>query len=228
MRRTVLTFIQIQNPSTCQCWGWKRLQTDASVRLAPLKPVASDTFHLASPPCSPALSHPIMDFTSAARKLFFCPARLAAVPNRNQNTQSYHRSPVATERHQECAALHCGTPYRSVSAPQRCAAGSSTLSPEQKSHANSFAVPPCLPLKQKRGGNVSIRSPHGTPGPEPRHAPAHPPKRPVGMNFSIGLEAVGSLDAPLIGPTEEDDGGNGCVCEILAVIQLFWGFVLLF
>lgn len=164
-------------------------QTDAPGRPAPLKPAASDTFHLASPPCirSPALSHPIMDFTSATRKLLFCPARLAAVPNRKPRTLTHITAaqwgPSGTRNAPLCIAVLL---YRSVSAPQRCTAGSPTLSPEQKSHANSFAVPPCLPLKQKRGGNVSIRSPHGTPGPEPRHAPAHPPKRPVGMNFSIG------------------------------------------
>lgn len=48
--------------------GWDREAPSPLVALvppAPLKPAASDTFHLASPRCirSTALSHPILDFT---------------------------------------------------------------------------------------------------------------------------------------------------------------------
>lgn len=55
---------------------------------------------------------------------------------------------------------------------------------------------------RKNWRNGSTKSPHGTPGPEPRHATARP-KRWVGMNFSIGGQAAGSRDAPLIGRWEK-------------------------
>lgn len=112
-------------------------------------------------PCVPSLHpqhravpshHGLQTNSSTAPKLFFYLARLvAAALNPNQNLHSSRCSPVATERHQEPAALHCGTPgpflHRS--------AGSSPLSPNQRSHANSFAVPLCLPLKQIRGEWIS-------------------------------------------------------------------------
>lgn len=55
--------------------------------------------------------HGLQTNSSAAPKLFFCPARLvAAALDPNQNLHSSRCSPAATERHQDSAALHCGTP----------------------------------------------------------------------------------------------------------------------
>lgn len=94
------------------------------------------------------------------------------------------------------AALHCGTP-----GPVRFlhrSAGSSSLIPKRTRASPPSCVLASVLTLRKNWRNVSTKSPHGTPGPEPRHATAHP-KRSVGLNFSIGGRAAGSRDAPLIG-----------------------------
>lgn len=158
---------------------------------APLKPAPSDTLHLAPPPCirSTALSHPIPSRTS--NELEDPNSSLvAAVPpgrpqNPNQNLPSARCSPSGTGTRLLCIAV---LPVRSRTAAPQCRSVLPRPRPRGATQ-NSMAVPAVLTFEAETG-DVSVRSPHG----------AHQPKRPVGMNFSIGGEASGSRDAPLIGP----------------------------
>lgn len=105
---------RINHSSTCSCRKWMRPHK-LTCFLRPWS-LQRHSFNLASPPCirTTALSHPSMYFTwteALHANYFFGPAHLVAAGLKwNQHPHTYPCNSVTTERHQESAALHCGTP----------------------------------------------------------------------------------------------------------------------